>query len=74
MDLWTNLAGVTALLPDGRRRWLMDHNREERIPPLARIKGVGNQQQQWSRLPVNVIPNYEWSHTSNDRFLYTCKM
>ena len=36
-------AGVTAL----RRSWLLDHKREHRTPPpLARVMGVGRQQQQ----------------------------
>ena len=32
--------------PDGRRSWLVDHKQEHRTPPLARIMGVGRQQQQ----------------------------
>ena len=33
--------------PDGRRSWLVDHKREHRThpPPLARVMGVGRQQQ-----------------------------
>ena len=30
--------------PDGRRSWLVDHKREHRTPPLARVMGVGSQQ------------------------------
>ena len=33
--------------PDGQRSWLVDHKREHRTPPpLARVMGVGRQQQQ----------------------------
>ena len=31
--------------PDGRRSWLVDHKPEHRTPPLARVMGVGRQQQ-----------------------------
>ena len=32
--------------PDGRRSWLVDHKREHRTHPLARVMGVGRQQLQ----------------------------
>ena len=32
--------------PDGGRNWLVDHKREDRTPPLARVIGVGRQRQQ----------------------------
>ena len=45
LDLWTDPAGVTALLANGRRSWLVDHKREHPdSPPLARVMGVGRQQ------------------------------
>ena len=34
--------------PDERRSWLVDHKRDRRTPPLARVMGVGRQQQNCS--------------------------
>ena len=37
LDLWTDPTGVTALLADGWRSWLMDHKREDQTPPLTSV-------------------------------------
>ena len=41
INLWTNPAGVTALLTGGRRSWLVDHNREDCTPPSSNGHGSG---------------------------------
>ena len=49
LDLWTDPAGGDCW-PDGRKSCLVDHNLEDRTPPLARVKGVGRQQQHYHTL------------------------
>ena len=45
----------------GQISWLVDHKWEHRTPPLARIMGVGRQQQQDTRVYTNItqIENYD---------------
>ena len=45
MGLCTDPAGVTELLASWKEK-LVDHKKEDRISPLAKVKGVGRQQQQ----------------------------
>ena len=53
LDLWTDPAGVTALLDREAGWWTTSGN--IRLPPLARVMGVGRQQHKLSkrRLPTN---------------------
>ena len=41
LDLWTDSAGVTALLARWRRSWLVVHKREHRTPPTSKGHGSG---------------------------------
>ena len=41
LDLWTDPAGVRHCWPDERSSWLVDHKREDQIPPTTKGHGSG---------------------------------
>ena len=53
LDLKTDTTRVTALLARWTEKLLVDHKRENRTPPLAKVIGVGRQQHQQYKYYLN---------------------